>query len=146
MGPARRRSGRPPPQSTAGSPGAGRPARAGRYSRTAPEPVGLAEAPLSQAPAQWMARGDSHLAVLRYDAARAERDPRAAVLTFCESAYQAGAGHAGWDIAALACPAESRTRPVGTDAFGQQCSGQASVSVRARMPLSRPVDWPTSMR
>jgi Family of unknown function (DUF5996) len=74
------------------------------YSYTAPEPAGLAEAPLSPASAQWVARGDTHLAVLRYDAARAETDPRAAVLAFYESAYQAGAGRAGWDIAALACP------------------------------------------
>lgn len=74
------------------------------YSYTAPEPAGLAEAPLSPASAQWMARGDSHLAVLRYDAARAERDPRAAVLAFYESAYEAGAERAGWDISALACP------------------------------------------
>jgi hypothetical protein len=74
------------------------------YSYTAPEPAGLAEAPLSPASAQWVAGGDSHLAVLRYDAARAEADPRAAVLAFYESAYQAGAGRAGWDIAALACP------------------------------------------
>ncbi|MFJ3204793.1 DUF5996 family protein [Streptomyces sp. NPDC086989] len=74
------------------------------YSYTAPEPAGLTEAPLSPASAQWVARGDSHLAVLRYDAARAEADPRAAVLAFYESAYQAGAQRAGWDIAALACP------------------------------------------
>ncbi|WP_354644656.1 DUF5996 family protein [Kitasatospora camelliae] len=45
-----------------------------------------------------------HLAVLRYDAARAEADPRAAVLAFYESAYQAGAVRAGWDVARLACP------------------------------------------
>ncbi|KPI22742.1 hypothetical protein OV320_1439 [Actinobacteria bacterium OV320] len=74
------------------------------YSYTAPEPIGLAEAPLSPASAQWVAKGDSHLAVLRYDTARAEADPRAAVLAFYESAYQAGAKRAGWDIAALACP------------------------------------------
>ncbi|WP_406372620.1 DUF5996 family protein [Streptomyces sp. NBC_00647] len=74
------------------------------YSYTAPEPAGLTEAPLNPASAQWVASGDSHLAVLRYDAARSEADPRAAVLAFYESAYQAGAGRAGWDIAALACP------------------------------------------
>lgn len=74
------------------------------YSYTAPEPAGLAQASLSPASAQWVARGDSHLAVLRYDAARAEADPRAAVLAFYASAYQAGAQRAGWDIAALACP------------------------------------------
>ena len=74
------------------------------YSYTAPEPADLAREPLSPASARWVARGDSHLAVLRYDAARAEADPRAAVLAFYESAYQAGAGRAGWDHAALACP------------------------------------------
>ncbi|ADI04258.1 hypothetical protein SBI_01137 [Streptomyces bingchenggensis BCW-1] len=74
------------------------------YSYTAPEPAGLAGEPLSPASARWVARGDSHLAVLRYDAARVETDPRAAVLAFYESAYRAGAGRAGWDIAALACP------------------------------------------
>ncbi|MFJ9870256.1 DUF5996 family protein [Streptomyces sp. NPDC101165] len=74
------------------------------YSYTAPEPAGLAGEPLSPASARWFTRGDSHLAVLRYDAARVETDPRAAVLTFYESAYRAGAGRAGWDIAALACP------------------------------------------
>ncbi|MEU1704156.1 DUF5996 family protein [Streptomyces sp. NPDC005706] len=74
------------------------------YSYTAPEPAGLAGEPLSPASARWVARGDSHLAVLRYDAARVETDPRAAVLAFYESAYRAGAGRAEWDIATLACP------------------------------------------
>ncbi|MEO3754493.1 DUF5996 family protein [Streptomyces sp. B6B3] len=74
------------------------------YSYTAPEPAGLAEAPLSPASARWVVAGDSHLAVLPYDAARDEADPRAAALAFYESAYQAGAGRAEWDIAASACP------------------------------------------
>lgn len=74
------------------------------YSYTAPEPTGLAEEPLTPASARWVTRGDSHLAVLCYDEARLETDPRAAVLSFYESAYRAGAGRAGWDIAALACP------------------------------------------
>ncbi|GAB7028608.1 DUF5996 family protein [Streptomyces sp. NPDC021749] len=74
------------------------------YSYTAPEPAGLAGEPLTPAPARWVPRGSSHLGVLPYDAARVETDPRATVLTFYESAYRAGAGRAGWDIAALACP------------------------------------------
>ncbi|MEV6290210.1 DUF5996 family protein [Streptomyces sp. NPDC051896] len=74
------------------------------YSYTAPEPAGLAGEPLSPASARWVTRGDNHLAVLRYDAARVETDPCAAVLAFYESAYRAGAGRAGWDIATLACP------------------------------------------
>jgi len=74
------------------------------YSYTAPEPDGLAGETLQPSAAEWMARKDSHLAILRYDDARAATDPRAAVLAFYESAYQAGALHAGWDVAALACP------------------------------------------
>jgi hypothetical protein len=74
------------------------------YSYTAPEPEGLAHEPLAPAAAAWTPRNGSHLAVLRYDDARAEADPRAAVLAFYESAYQAGAGRAGWDTADLACP------------------------------------------
>jgi hypothetical protein len=42
--------------------------------------------------------------VLRYDDARATNDPRAGVLAFYQSAYQAGARLAGWDIQRLACP------------------------------------------
>ncbi|MFF3057818.1 DUF5996 family protein [Streptomyces sp. NPDC057909] len=74
------------------------------YSYTAPEPAQLAEEPLRPEAAQWVARGDSHLAVLLYDAARTRPDPRASVLDFYESAYRAGAGRAGWDIDRLACP------------------------------------------
>ncbi|MFF2042737.1 DUF5996 family protein [Kitasatospora sp. NPDC058170] len=74
------------------------------YSYTTPEPAQLAEEPLTPAAAQWSVRDGSHLAVLRYDAARTEADPRAAVLDFYESAYQAGAVRAGWDVGRLACP------------------------------------------
>ena len=74
------------------------------YSYTAPEPDALTREPLTPSTAQWVARPNSHLAVLRYDDARAEPDPRAAVLAFYDSAYHAGARHAGWDTTALACP------------------------------------------
>ncbi|MFE9171915.1 DUF5996 family protein [Streptomyces kebangsaanensis] len=74
------------------------------YSYTAPEPAHLAEEPLGPTAAHWTARNNSHLAVLRYDEVRTEADPRAAVLAFYESAYQAGARHAGWRIESLACP------------------------------------------
>ncbi|MCM2578085.1 DUF5996 family protein [Streptomyces meridianus] len=74
------------------------------YSYTAPEPAGLAGEPLVPEAARWVARGDNHLAVLRYDDVRGGPDPRAAVLDFYESAYLAGAGRAGWDVAGLACP------------------------------------------
>jgi hypothetical protein len=74
------------------------------YSYTAPEPEGLAGEPLTPATARWVEQRGGHLAVLRYDDARAAPDPRAAVLAFYESAYQAGATRAGWDVARLACP------------------------------------------
>jgi Family of unknown function (DUF5996) len=74
------------------------------YAYTAPEPDGLADAPLEPEVAWWEPRDGSHLAVLRYDDARATSDPRAAVLHFYESAYQAGARLAGWDVERLASP------------------------------------------
>ncbi|MGW3007599.1 DUF5996 family protein [Streptomyces sp. NPDC001219] len=74
------------------------------YSYTAPEPADLDKEPLWPEEARWAERGGSHLAVLRYDDARAEADPRAAVLAFYGSAYRAGAGLAGWDVEGLACP------------------------------------------
>ncbi|WP_328923965.1 DUF5996 family protein [Streptomyces sp. NBC_00190] len=74
------------------------------YSYTAPEPAALTEEPLSPAPARWIEYNAGHLAVLPYEAARAESDPRSAVLDFYESAYRAGAGRAGWDAGGFACP------------------------------------------
>jgi hypothetical protein len=74
------------------------------YAYIAPEPAGLADQPLQPAAAWWDPRDGSHLAVLGYDDARATSDPRVSVLGFYESAYQAGARLAGWDIGRLACP------------------------------------------
>jgi Family of unknown function (DUF5996) len=74
------------------------------YSYTAPEPPGLANDPLRPEAARWLPRNGSHLAVLSYDDARGAGDPRAGVLDFYESAYQAGARRAGWDIPRLASP------------------------------------------
>ncbi|SFK53421.1 DUF5996 family protein [Geodermatophilus ruber] len=69
------------------------------YSYTAPEPDGLADEPLAPPAARWTERNGSHLAVLTYDDARREADPRAAVLDFYGSAFRAGAARAGWDVA-----------------------------------------------
>jgi hypothetical protein len=80
------------------------------YSYTAPEPDGLAEQPLAPVAAEWVPSGTGHLALLRYADARRMPDPRASVLEFLESSYRAGAGLAGWDIEALACPG-GRTDP-----------------------------------
>ena len=74
------------------------------YSYTVPEPEGLAEAPLNPSQAEWSAGENSHLALLRYADARAQADPKTAVLDFLQSAYLAGAERIGWDIDALACP------------------------------------------
>lgn len=69
------------------------------YSYTAPEPAGLAAETLVPRAAEWVDQGGSHLAILRYDDVREASDPHRAVLDFFESAYQAGAKLAGWEIA-----------------------------------------------
>lgn len=71
------------------------------YSYTAPEPAGLADEPLSPATAKWADSNGTHMALLMYDDARVSDDPRATVLEFLESAYQAGAKNAGWDTEQL---------------------------------------------
>jgi len=63
------------------------------YSYTAPEPPGLRERPLRPDAAVWT----ETLALLPYEAVRTASDPRAALLEFLESAYEAGAEAAGWD-------------------------------------------------
>jgi uncharacterized protein DUF5996 len=47
--------------------------------------------------AVWTERQGGSLALLPYEAVRTATDPKAALLAFLESAYQAGAGVAGWD-------------------------------------------------
>ena len=77
------------------------------YSYTSPEPPELRRQPLRPAGAHWAERGASSLALLTYEAVRTADDPRAALLAFLESAYEAGAVTAGWDRAELAsswCP------------------------------------------
>lgn len=71
------------------------------YSYTAPEPAGLADQPLSPEPAFWNVTNGSSMALLMYDDLRQMEDPWSALLDFLESAYQAGASLAGWDIDAF---------------------------------------------
>ena len=71
--------------------------------------------PLRPGAASWTIRGGSHLAVLRYDDARAQPDPRAAVADFYESAYRAGARRAGWDTDRYACPGGVTSAPPATE-------------------------------
>ncbi|HET7467579.1 MAG TPA: DUF5996 family protein [Candidatus Dormibacteraeota bacterium] len=73
-----------------------------------PEPKGLRSAPLVSG--EWSKIG---LAVLPYETVRNARDPREFLLAFLQSAYEAAAGLAGWDIAALAsawCPTVDQLR------------------------------------
>jgi hypothetical protein len=73
------------------------------YSYTAPEPEGLRETTLRPDVAHW----SESLALLPDDAVRTAADPRATLLAFLQSAYEAGAGLAGWDRADLTsswCP------------------------------------------
>jgi hypothetical protein len=77
------------------------------YSYTAPEPVDLARQPLLPRQADWIAQATGSLAVLRYDDVRSAAEPRSVLLEFLQSAYEAGASLAGWDLAATAtdwCP------------------------------------------
>lgn len=82
-----------------GDPSFGEPAF---YSYTAPEPADLN---LTSLPGngEWLPRHGSHLAVLRYDDARAAPDPVGTVLEFLEASYQAGARRAGWDVDRYTC-------------------------------------------
>jgi hypothetical protein len=75
------------------------------YSYTTPEPAGLTEEPLRpEGLATWRARGGSHLAVLPLADLEDSPDRKATALDFYESAYQAGARRAGWDLDGLSCP------------------------------------------
>jgi hypothetical protein len=69
------------------------------YSYTAPEPEGLRDQPLSAG--SWIGYGSGSLAVLPYEAVRSARDPRTTLLAFCQSAYEAGARLAGWEISSF---------------------------------------------
>jgi Family of unknown function (DUF5996) len=69
------------------------------YSYTSPEPSGLPEQPLHPSAAEWTPQANgSSLAILRYDDVRATEDPRSTLLGFLQSAFEAGASLAGWDL------------------------------------------------
>ncbi len=66
------------------------------YSYTYPEPLGLNREPLMPKNASWQTANDSSLAILRYYDLVKLGQPRKAVLTFFESAFQAGSKCANW--------------------------------------------------
>jgi hypothetical protein len=74
------------------------------YSYTYPSPAGLDQELLQPAAAKWVDANGSPMAVLMYDDLRRQADPRAVLLDFMESAYQAGAKLAGWNVADLTVP------------------------------------------
>jgi hypothetical protein len=59
------------------------------YSYTAPEPDGLRDQPLVGG--NWIEAGSGSLALLPYETVRTAGDPRATLLAFLQSAYEAGA-------------------------------------------------------
>jgi Family of unknown function (DUF5996) len=70
------------------------------YSYTAPEPPGLAEHALKPDTAAWNAQDSgSSLAILPYEDVRTSADPTSTLLEFLQSAYEAGASLARWDLA-----------------------------------------------
>jgi hypothetical protein len=69
------------------------------YSYVAPEPAGFKESPVRPAKAFYSTQLNEFL--LSYDELRAAADPRAALLDFCQSTYEAAATLAKWDRASL---------------------------------------------
>jgi Family of unknown function (DUF5996) len=65
------------------------------YSYTAPEPENLTQQPLHPPPASWQEGGT---ALLTYEEVRSSSSPRETLLEFLQSAYEAGAKTAGWDM------------------------------------------------
>jgi hypothetical protein len=74
------------------------------YSYTYPAPAGMDEAPLQPAAAQWVDANGSPMALLSYHELLKEKDPRAGLLAFLESAYRAGATRADWPVEVLRVP------------------------------------------
>ena len=74
------------------------------YSYTYPSPDGLDEQALQPGSAEWVDSNGSPMALLSYESVRKSPDPRASVLAFLESAYQAGAHLAGWPMEELRTP------------------------------------------
>jgi Family of unknown function (DUF5996) len=69
------------------------------YAYAAPEPPGFAEHGIRPEPAFY--HPELHEFILKYDDARRAPSPAAGILTFFQSAYEAGATLGGWDRAAL---------------------------------------------
>lgn len=71
------------------------------YSYTFPAPEGLQEEVLYPAEANWIMNNGSPMAIFTLADLRKTENPRASLLEFLESAYQAGANLAGWPVKEL---------------------------------------------
>ncbi|WP_199815213.1 MULTISPECIES: DUF5996 family protein [Streptomyces] len=92
-------------------PGDDRLGDAAYYSYTAPAPAGLGDQPL--AAGSWTETGAGLLAILPYETVRTSDAPATALLAFLQSAYEAGARLAGWDVDGLEstwCPTPEQLR------------------------------------
>ena len=74
------------------------------YSYTYPSPKGIDEEALQPKGAKWQDSNGSPMALLSYEVVKNSSNPRKAVLDFLESAYQAGAKRADWNIGELTVP------------------------------------------
>lgn len=72
------------------------------YSYTYPSPKGIDDEPLAPDYASWVDSNGSPMAFLSYNLLQKEADPNKVLLSFLNSAYQAGAKRAGWDMASFA--------------------------------------------
>ena len=68
------------------------------YSYTYPSPEGLDKEVLSPPTAKWIDSNGSPMAILSYGNLIKTQDPRKVLLDFMESAYQAGAKQADWNL------------------------------------------------
>jgi uncharacterized protein DUF5996 len=90
------------------------------YSYTAPEPDGLREQPLTVG--GWVDSGSGSLALLPYESVRTASRPRETLLSFLESAYEAGARLAGWDTSAFEsrwCPTREQLKELHETALSE---------------------------
>jgi hypothetical protein len=79
------------------------------YAYASPAPAGLELRPLRPPAARWEPRWGTQMALLRYDDLRRSPEPRAALLEFLQSSYEAAAEQGKWDRAALEVTARPRS-------------------------------------
>ncbi|MCG9971093.1 DUF5996 family protein [Christiangramia crocea] len=74
------------------------------YSYTYPSPEDIDMEELEPSNANWIMNNGSPMAILTYSDLREKENPRKVLLEFLESAYQAGANRAGWNVEEFKVP------------------------------------------